>query len=130
MSRSGYSDDLDTLTLGQWRGRVASAIRGKRGQSFLVALREALDAMPVKRLVSGELEQDGEVCAIGSVGRARGLDMGRIDPEDPAQVSGAFNIAEPMAQEIVWINDENGPNDETPEARYERVRRWVERQIK
>lgn len=130
MSRSGYTDDLDTLALGQWRGRVASAIRGKRGQALLIALRDALDEMPEKRLVFGALEHDGEVCAIGSVGRARGLDMSKIDPEDSAQVAGAFNIAEPMAQEIVWINDECGPHNETAEARFIRVRAWVVKQIK
>jgi hypothetical protein len=31
MSRSGYSDDNDDVAL--WRGRVASATRGKRGQA-------------------------------------------------------------------------------------------------
>jgi hypothetical protein len=35
MSRSGYSDDLENWSLIRWRGAVASAIRGRRGQAFL-----------------------------------------------------------------------------------------------
>lgn len=48
MSRSGYSNDGENIAM--WRGQVASAIRGKRGQAFLRELVEALDAMPEKRL--------------------------------------------------------------------------------
>lgn len=35
MSRSGYSDDCYGWELICWRGAVNSAIKGKRGQSFL-----------------------------------------------------------------------------------------------
>lgn len=68
MSRSGYCDDYDCdpLPLGRWRGQVASAIRGKRGQAFLRELVAALDAMPEKRLIANDLEQAGNVCAIAA----------------------------------------------------------------
>ena len=47
MSRSGYSDDIDDNWAHiMWRGRVASSIRGKRGQAMLRELLAALDAMP------------------------------------------------------------------------------------
>ncbi len=63
MSRSGYSDDLDSWALIRWRGQVASAIRGRRGQAVLRDLLAALDAMPEKALVASELETpQGEVC--------------------------------------------------------------------
>jgi hypothetical protein len=39
----------------RWRGAVASAIRGGRGQAFLREMLAAMDAMPVKRLVANEL---------------------------------------------------------------------------
>jgi hypothetical protein len=42
----------------------------------------ALDAMPDKRLIAHELRKNGEVCALGSVGAARGLDLEALDPED------------------------------------------------
>lgn len=70
MSRAGYSDDLDPLDLGRWRAQVLSALRGKRGQAFLRDLIAALDAMPEKRLVSGDLQDEtGCVCALGALGR-------------------------------------------------------------
>ncbi|WP_315833953.1 hypothetical protein [Bradyrhizobium prioriisuperbiae] len=141
MSRSGYSDDCDQWQLIRYRGAVASAFRGKRGQSFLKETLAALDALPVKRLVANELAapdliscshwgiHEGEsVCAIGAVGRSRGIDMAKLDPEDAEAVAGTFGIAEAMAREIVYENDEYS-RSETPEARYARVRAWVVGQI-
>lgn len=131
MSRSGYTDDCDYDWWShiRWRGQVASSIRGKRGQEFLRALLKALDDLPEKRLIANELEADGNVCTIGALGRARGLDMAKLDPEDSAAVSGAFNIAEPLAREIVFLNDECGWN-ETPEQRWARMRRDIASMIK
>lgn len=126
MSRSGYSEDIeDNWAMIKWRGQVASAIRGKRGQKLLSELLAALDAMPVKELVAEELETpQGEVCALGCLGKARQLDMSKIDPEEYDQVAAAFDIAPQLAQEIVWENDEAW-GSETPEHRWERMRKWV-----
>jgi len=130
VSRSGYFEDMDDQWAHiRWRGAVASAIRGKRGQAFLTEMLAALDALPEKKLVSMELESGGNVCAIGSVGRARGIDMSAIDPEDYSRVANLFGVAEPLVQEIVWLNDEAGPWKETPEDRFARMRRWVEHAI-
>jgi hypothetical protein len=73
MNRSGYDEDscLDQWSHIRWRGQVASAIRGKRGQTFLHELADALDAMPEKRLIAHELQEGANVCAIGSVGVQR-----------------------------------------------------------
>jgi hypothetical protein len=145
MSRSGYVDDYDDdyLQLGRWRGMVASAIRGKRGQAIFKEMLAAMDAMPVKRLVANELEapdlipcshwglyESTGVCAIGTVGKARGVDMSALDPEDYDSVAGKFNIAAPLAQEIVWMNDEAGPWKESPEDRFIRMRKWIVSNIK
>jgi hypothetical protein len=144
MSRSGYSDDCDyNWSLIMWRGAVKSAITGKRGQAFFKEMLAALDALPVKRLVKDELQatdlvpcshwgmfEATSVCAIGAVGRARGVDMTSIDPDDPPQVANAFGIAQAMAQEIVYVNDEWGGYRETTEQRFARVREWVASQIK
>lgn len=104
---------------------VASAIRGKRGQGLLTGLLSALDSIQEKALVVGELEEDGDVCALGALGVARGLDISKIDPEDPGQVAAAFDIAPCLAQEIVYLNDECGDRNETPEQRWKRMREWV-----
>ena len=61
MSRSGYSYDIeDNWSLIKCRGAVASAIRGKRGQALLRAMLVALDELPEKRLIAGELIFQGE----------------------------------------------------------------------
>lgn len=126
MSRSGYVDDFDPWAMIRWRGAVSAAIRGRRGQALLRGLADAMDAMPEKRLIADELESQGEHCALGVVGKNRGVDMADIEPDNEHQVSSAFNIAKALAQEIVFINDEACVFDETPEQRWVRVRRWVE----
>ncbi|PTQ70398.1 hypothetical protein [Pseudomonas sp. GV071] len=142
MSRSGYSDDCENWSLICWRGAVNSALKGKRGQAFLRELAEALDAMPVKRLITEELKADGEFCTLGALGNARGLDMSVIDPDDTETVAFKFGIARAMACEIVFENDDSSSvriiNDdgsigwrrERPEERWVRMRKWVERNIK
>jgi hypothetical protein len=127
--RSGYSDSCDGWDLIRWRGAVASAIRGKRGQAFLREMLASLDALPDKRLIAEELEQNGEVCAIGSVGKARGVDMSKLDVFDPDTIANAFGIATALVQEIEYINDEDY-RASTPEKRFEVVRKWVVENIK
>ena len=134
MSRSGYTDDYDNdWSHIMWRGAVASAFRGRRGQAFLRELLAALDALPSKRLVENELECGGEVCTLGAVGRARGIDMNRLDPEDAYGIAGKLDIARAMACEIMYENDKGGAsywNGESPERRFERMREWVVSEIR
>lgn len=163
MSRHGYVDDGDfddNLAMGRWRGTVTRTIRGKRGQAFLRELLAALDAMPVKELVAGELEADGCRCALGVVGAARGKDLSRIDTEDWEQLAREFGISETLAREIMWNNDEGTgderlvevevcgpvrphypdwgqrththwlPDPSAPARRWANVRKWVASQIK
>ena len=132
MSRSGYSDDLESSELAMWRGVISSATRGKRGQRFFRDLVAALDAMPVKRLVANELQTtDGEVCALGSLARVRGVDLEPDDTYDHAKLGDTFDIASQLAQEVMFENDEAGPyGGEIPERRWERVRKWASQQIK
>lgn len=127
MSRSGYSDDYEDNSAYLYRGAVNSAINGRRGQAFLRDLLAALDALPEKRLIEGELECQDGVCALGALGKARGVNMTGLDPEDADRVATTFGIASALAREIVYENDEGGHywNQETPEARFARVREWV-----
>ena len=126
MSRSGYSDDCDNVQL--WRGAVQRALQGYRGQAFLKKLRSALDAMPVRRLITDQIANDaGEVCALGAVDP-----HAHVDPEDREAVARHFGIAPAMAAEIVYMNDEWdrwSNRNETPEARWKRMRAWVDNQI-
>jgi hypothetical protein len=129
MSRSDYNDDGEQWDIICWRGAVASAIRGRRGQVFFKDLLAALDELPSKRLIADELVKDGDACALGVLGLKRGLDMASIDPEDSETVSTKFGIANALAREVVYMNDEASPYNETPEMRFQRIRSWVERQI-
>ena len=130
MSRSGYTeyDGEDNWRLIMWRGAVASATRGKRGQRMFRDLKAALEAMPRKRLITDALENEGEVCALGALGQARGVDMSRLDPEEPDDVAQAFDIATCLAQEVAYENDEM-LEGASPEQRWERMHRWVCAQI-
>ena len=129
MSRSGYSDDTDNQwAFICWRGAVASAIRGARGQLLLAELLAALDAMPEKQLIADELEKEGQFCTLGVLGHQRGLSMDSIDPEDYGQVAKAFSVAGALVQEIEFMNDDF-KSSETTERRWTRMRAWVASQI-
>lgn len=138
MSRSGYYDGWgDEWALIRWRGAVASALRGRRGQAFLRELRDALDELPEQKLIAGALEKDGCVCALGAVGRKRGLpNMDEIDPEDREKIAQTFGIAEAMAAEIMYENDEgeifrfNETTEEIDARRFRRLREWVDGHIR
>jgi len=98
---------------------------------MLRALLAALDAMPTKALAPDSLRtREGQVCALGALGAARGLDLESLNPNDTAEVAEAFGIARALAAEVVYENDERGPYErETPEARWVRMRAWVEGNI-
>ncbi len=124
MSRSGYSDDCEHI--GLWRGAVKRATTGYYGQHLLKQLLAALDAMPVKRLIADEIQDErGEVCALGALDP----NTTSYDAEDLAK---HFKIARALAAEIVYMNDEYGEyvsRNETPEQRWRRMRAWVQEQI-
>jgi hypothetical protein len=163
MSRSGYTDADDAgdqWALIRWRGAVASAIKGKRGQAFLRELAAAMDAMPEKRLVAEDLQADGDFCALGVVGHARGLELQKIDTEDWRQLAREFGISAALAREIMYENDAaanswrlktveivgpvrpfypdwgshltpfSEPDPAAAQRRWRRVRAWVARHIK
>ena len=134
MSRSGYSDDTidDQWAHIRWRGAVSSALRGAKGQAFLKELDAALDALPEKKLVANELEGDGCFCALGAVGKARGIDFAKIDTYDHESLSKTFGIAPAMAQEIMWINDEAATwrGEDQDAQRWQEVKNWIKEEIK
>jgi hypothetical protein len=117
MSRSGYSDDYEFSML--WEQAVKRAATGYRGQHLLKKLLDALDAMPVKRLITDEIkDHHGDVCAFGALDST----VTAYDRDDLAK---HFNIAPALAADIVYMNDEVGWR-ETPEERWSRMRAWVD----
>lgn len=135
MSRSGYDDDCGGWSLICWRGAVNSALKGKRGQAALREIRDALDAMQVKELAADSLvSADGHFCTLGALGAARGMPLAELVPDDPEGVAEKFGIATAMVREIVYENDECGPwltypEQESPAARWARMRNWVDKHI-
>jgi|SRR6185436_4998583 len=139
MSRANYSDNLDQWDLIRWRGQVASAIRGKRGQVFLRELIAVLDAMPEKKLVRMEFEQDGCYCALGAIAHRRGLALSSFDPDDSEvgeQIGKVLGIAHQLAREIMYENDEftnwsmdAGRLPDDPVKRWQYMRDWVAARI-
>jgi len=157
MSRAGYDEECDDpLALGRWRAAVNSAIRGRRGQAFLREALATLDAMPDKKLIAGDLVVDGyqheydetfivgadelcdmrgvprpmgSCCLLGAVAVSRKMDVSNLDPEDIESVAPRFGLSDAMTREIVFWNDEGGPYNETPEARWIRMRSWIEQHL-
>lgn len=128
MTRSNYTDDLDSGALNCWRGAVHKAVTGKRGQQFLREMRDALDAMPDKKLIESALvTEERECCAMGAVCLMRGLDVSDVDPYDPEQVAKVIGIAMALVCEIAYQNDEWG--HPSPEERWRHMREWVSEQI-
>ena len=142
MGRSGYSDDCDGETpVELYRQAVENAILGRRGQRLLRRLRDALDAMPVKRLIANDfVNPSGEVCALGAVDPSFRPSTKKWDDDDAwedeyviaEEAAAHFNIARALAAEIMYLNDEWGQwrtESETPEQRWVRMREWVQKQI-
>jgi hypothetical protein len=136
MGRSGYSEDGDDEynSANLWQANIERATMGKRGQAFFRALADALDAMPEKRLVTGDLEtEEGGVCALGCLGKARGVAMADVDTYDHERLGKLFGIAPLLAQEVMFQNDDDfnyRSDDETPEQRWQRMRDWAAKQIR
>lgn len=157
MSRSGYTDDYsDNWAHICWRGAVASAIRGKRGQAMLKETLAALEALPEKTLAADSLvNADGQYCTLGALGRARNIDMAKIDPDNIDSVKEVFGVTHALAAEIMYLNDDSTPeyywgevelcgplrwndrrfvsikriNKNAGHDRYEFMRNWLEKNI-
>lgn len=154
MSRSGYSDEEegDYPNAGAlYRANVEAALWGRRGQAVLRELEAAIVAIPEKRLIRWRFaDESGDVCALGAVLCARGVKGGldrrsalyplversiKISAFDEEELFTKWAIEEIDAakcflNEVQYMNDEAGPRDETPEARYERVLKWVRKEIR
>jgi hypothetical protein len=128
MSRVLYGDGDEYCWL--YQQHTDAAIRGRRGQAFLREMVTALDTMPVKRLAADVLVGGrGEVCAMGAVAVARGVDVADIDETDSVAVGKALGIAPRLAMEIAYNNDDRD-DSETDEQRFGRMRNWAASEIR
>ena len=131
MNRSGYAesddDDVGDADAAEWHRKVVAAMHSTEGQAFLREMAAALDALPGKWLIDGSLvNDDGDCCAIGAVCRARGIATAGMDDDGINCTAERLGVPWPLAAEIAYVND---GYRETPEARWQRMRRWVDRHI-
>ena len=125
MNRSGYGACDEDEADAWWRD-VANAIASPKGQAFLRELAAALDALPDKALIAKELiDEEGNCCAVGAVCKARGIDATHMDSAAVAEWLGAPLL---LVAEIIDRND--CYHNDTPETRWQRVRRWVDKRIR
>jgi hypothetical protein len=154
--RLNYADEEDRPgQFALWDANVRRSLKGKAGQKALRELRDALLALPEKRLIANLLTDDrGDVCAVGAYAKAKGLDISKFDREDESDDVGvAAGMPRLVAWSVVAQNDIHndvvwevayGPErryhgaykggvalirDMTPEERYERVLAWVRTQL-
>lgn len=68
MSRTSFAEEEDHPgQFALYHANLTRSFNGKRGQASLRELREALLAMPRKRLIEGRLAADGDVCSLGTL---------------------------------------------------------------
>lgn len=130
--RINYTEDEDfTGQFDLWQANCERSARGRQGRQELAQLRDALLAMPDKRLILGSLEdEEGGVCAIGAYAKHKGMDLSKFDPDsDTDEVGIAGGMPKLVAWKVVSMNDHE-LDHLTPEKRYEQMLAWVESKLK
>ncbi len=114
-----------------WQANCERSLRGKHGQEELRELREALLALPEKRLIHESLEdEEGGVCAIGAYGKRKGVDLSKFDVDsDTDEVGIAGGMPRLVAWKVVEMNDMQFSSEFTPEQRYEKMLAWIESKL-
>jgi hypothetical protein len=127
-----------------WAANVERSLKGKKGQAALRELEAALLALPEKRLIADHLEANGEVCALGALGRYKQTPL----PAEPkhsdeygewqedyeieelmVNFGQSLGVPRLVAVEIVCRNDDKWLHN-TPETRYQRMLSWTRKQLR
>jgi hypothetical protein len=114
VSRSCYSDDYGDDFPGQlelYRANVARSIAGARGQARLRELRDALLAMPEKKLAAALFAPpSGEACALGAWAKRHVQDADAVahfdgDDNDTAELLKGYGWPRLVVMDLVYEND-------------------------
>jgi hypothetical protein len=150
-----FAGDYDETFPGQWQLWEASlerAMSGRRGQQSLRDLEQALLELPEKRLISGRLANEGEVCVVGALvahrrvadGETREQVLSSLEQMIPEEDQWGYTDEWEAEQETILQAESVGLsltiactlsqlNDDfykaTPEERYEKVLAWVRARI-
>lgn len=143
-----YDGEDCWLVWGRWEANLKRALNGRPGLAALQRLEAALLALPTKRLITGNIVSNGDVCALGALALQEQIKYGSADPwadlalnygylqdEDTADVEEVsveigvrHGMSRTLATYIAATNDEDWPA-KTPEERYtwmlNRVRHWI-----
>lgn len=101
------------------------------GQKFMRELITALDALPEKRLITDLLSDGSDCCALGAVGRLRGVtrdEMYKIG-DDGRRARDLLCITRELADSVTAENDYFGELGTTPRERWQHMRAWAESQL-
>jgi hypothetical protein len=136
-----------------WERNFERHLKGPQGQKALLDLHAALLSLPERKLISGRLaDEKGCVCTVGALALRRRTvagedpetvieDLAKRITEDTAEwdsfeseeatisVGIGVGLKRMMAQHLGYLNDQDGVYTETPEARFERILRYVEAKI-
>jgi len=151
--RISYSDDEQYPgQFNLWQANCDRSLVGRKGQAALRELEAALVALPNKRLIADEFENEEGICPLAAVAKYRGLTRSDIkaDPESEMEEVGVeLGMPRLVAWKIVELNDIiiDGHYADTvgpvryggwrprvfipamPEERYEKVLSWVRSRI-
>lgn len=138
--RINYSEDEDFPgQFSLWQGNCQRSLAGKKGQESLRELEAALLALSSKRLITDELDDGKDVCAIGALVRYKHITP-EADPESEMEDVGVeCGMPRLVAWKVVELNDEHfnfryEDNFQkrimyTPEERYLAILGWVRKQL-
>lgn len=144
---SRFGGDGDENFEGQywlWERAQFRCFNGRAGQQILHDLRDALLALPEKKLIRTRLaDETGAVCALGALAASKGFsldELARLIPADlwdewleeqqTLDVALQVGVKPTMAVAIAYANDvEFRDVDESDEERYARMLRWVEARL-
>jgi hypothetical protein len=150
MSRFGSDDFYEEFPNQSllWWHNAETHLAGAKGQKVLRELRDAMLAMPERKLIRGRLaDEQGHVCAVGALAVARGESVdelaaritfdkwGDVDSYDAEDITIAIGrqigLKEVMSTLLAQVNDDawGAPIDETDEQRFERVLAWIEKKL-
>ena len=139
---SRYSDFYNYPTQSAtnlWRANVNRSIFGRRGQQGLRELKEALESLSQKRLISNKVFDGSDVDVIGALAiyeevksgtdysdAAQFLPKTKTKLEDVALIGQEYGLPYIVAWELAYRNDETYANL-SPENRYQEILSWVNR---
>lgn len=137
MSRINITDEEERPgQFALWHANCQRSIGGRAGQKSLRELRDALLALPTKRLIAHELDNGTDCCAVGALVRQKGIVVEDWEAEDEMEEVGvACGMPRLVAWKVVELNDElldyhfKERRAYTPEERYEAVMRWIEKNL-